>query len=76
MPKLSLPVLLEGGWGWGLILQSGLLRMNWRNTFKSIVQRKLRWVWTGLALVLGRWAVIFNFKGKPSWIMQKSFVAT
>jgi hypothetical protein len=25
--------------------------------------------------VLGRWAFFFNFKGKPSWILQKSFAA-
>jgi hypothetical protein len=30
---------------------------------------------TGMALVLGRWKFFFNFKGIPSWILQKSFAA-
>jgi hypothetical protein len=28
---------------------------------------------TGLALVLGRWTLFFNFKGKPSCISHKTF---
>jgi hypothetical protein len=48
--------------------------------FKGIFQRKLRWVeigynGTGLALVLGHWAFFFNFKGSPSWILQKNVLS-
>jgi hypothetical protein len=27
---------------------------------------------TGIALVLGRWTFFFDFKGTPSWILQKN----
>jgi trehalose-6-phosphatase len=29
---------------------------------------------TGIALVLGRWTLVFNFKGTPSWILQKNIL--
>jgi hypothetical protein len=28
---------------------------------------------TAIVLVLGRWTIFFNFKGTPSWILQKRF---
>jgi hypothetical protein len=31
---------------------------------------------TGIALVLGRWKFFFNFKGTPTWILQKGFATT
>jgi hypothetical protein len=49
------------------------------HNFEGIVQRKLRWVEIGInrqlhiVLVLGRWTFFFNFKGTPSWILQKRF---
>jgi hypothetical protein len=30
---------------------------------------------TAIVLVLGRWTFFFNFKGTPSWILQKTFAA-
>ncbi len=41
--------------------------------FKGIVQRKLRWVEIGIALVLGCWTFFFNFKRPPSWFSQITF---